>query len=126
MYFWACLIIYAEHPIVNLVEMTLEEILEGKKEVNYKGLLPIMKKLIAEDDSNEYEKEKVIEYLDFLRDRARGKYKTGAKLIRDFVMNHDDYKKDSVISPKVNYDLMRFLDKINSNDAHNIGIYRNY
>lgn len=31
-------------------------------------------------------------YLSFLTDRAKGEVPTGARFIRDFVVNHPDYK----------------------------------
>lgn len=45
-------------------------------------------------------------FLEFLLARARGEIKTGARFIRDFVLQHPDYKQDSIISDKISYDLM--------------------
>ena len=35
-----------------------------------------------------------------------GKLKTTARWMRDFVDNHPDYKHDSVVTEKINYDLL--------------------
>ena len=45
-------------------------------------------------------------FLSFLLERAKGEVKTGAKFIRDFVLNHPAYKHDSIINDKIAYDLM--------------------
>ena len=45
------------------------------------------------------------EYIELVRKKARGEAWTGAKWIREFVTNHPDYNRDSVISPKVARDL---------------------
>lgn len=48
----------------------------------------------------------------FIGDRASGKYITAASWIRNFVVNHPDYKKDSVVTHKINYDLVEACNKI--------------
>jgi len=45
-------------------------------------------------------------YLNFLSKRARGQIPTGARFIRDFVLNHPLYKHDSILSPEIAYDLV--------------------
>jgi len=55
-------------------------------------------------------------YLTFLLERAKGEIKTGARFIRDFVLNHKDYKNDSVVSNQISYDLMSSI--INMNSDH--------
>jgi len=45
------------------------------------------------------QKDETNKYLEFLRKRARGEIPTGARFIRDFVLNHPEYKKDSIITP---------------------------
>ena len=59
-----------------------------------------------------FDKGKVAEirnYLAFLSDRAKGEVPTGAKFIRDLVTSHTGYKKDSVVSNEVAYDLMAVI-----------------
>lgn len=40
-------------------------------------------------------------YLAFLLARAKGQVRTGAKLIRDLVLSHPQYKQDSVITHEI-------------------------
>jgi glutamate--cysteine ligase catalytic subunit len=53
-------------------------------------------------------------YLTFLLERSKGEVQTGAKFIRDFVLNHKDYKKDSVVCGSISFDLMSTIINMNS------------
>jgi len=44
--------------------------------------------------------------LDFLQKRARGEIPTGARYLRDLVLNHPEYKQDSIITPAIAFDIM--------------------
>jgi glutamate--cysteine ligase catalytic subunit len=52
------------------------------------------------------QKEQLKMFLNFLVARSKGLVPTGAKYIRDFVTSHPDYKQDSIVSKKINYDLL--------------------
>lgn len=43
---------------------------------------------------------------------------TMAKWMRDFVSRHPEYKQDSVISDKINYDLLRKCDHVAKGHEH--------
>eukprot|EP00826_Nyctotherus_ovalis_P001664 TRINITY_DN10285_c0_g1_i4.p1 TRINITY_DN10285_c0_g1~~TRINITY_DN10285_c0_g1_i4.p1 ORF type:complete len:667 (+),score=151.12 TRINITY_DN10285_c0_g1_i4:66-2066(+) len=104
----------AEKEVVR--EMKVEEILAGNKEIGYPGLLPLIEELLKEDAGSEEERAKVKGYMDFLLKRAQGKYKTGAKYIRDFVSKHPEYKQNSLINEQINYDLMCELESLTHAD----------
>jgi glutamate--cysteine ligase catalytic subunit len=53
-------------------------------------------------------------YLEFLRKRSRGLIPTGAKFIRDFVLQHPAYKKDSIVTQEIAYDLISMIEKLES------------
>lgn len=57
-------------------------------------------------------REKVNQYLDFIRKRATGEILTGAMWMREFVMNHPLYKHDSVVSEEIAYDMLDRLVKV--------------
>jgi glutamate--cysteine ligase catalytic subunit len=57
-------------------------------------------------------------YLEFLRRRSRGLIPTGAKFIRDFVTKHPAYKKDSIVSQEIAYDLISMIDKLESGSTN--------
>ena len=47
---------------------------------------------------------------------AAGELMTTARWMRTFVQSHPDYKKDSVVSEKICYDLMDLCDRIAKNE----------
>ena len=49
---------------------------------------------------------------------AAGQLKTVARWMREFVAAHPDYRKDSVINERVNYDLLMACDRISSGEEH--------
>jgi len=51
-------------------------------------------------------------YLNFISKRASGELVTAATFIRSFVSKHPDYKQDSVISTKINHDLVNLIAQI--------------
>jgi glutamate--cysteine ligase catalytic subunit len=58
------------------------------------------------------QQELVNKYLSLIAGRARGTTPSGARLIRDFVLNHPEYKQDSVVTPPISYDLMKMIDSL--------------
>ena len=47
-----------------------------------------------------------------------GEIPTPASFIRDFVRNHPEYKKDSLINMRICYDLMKKMADITKNDNY--------
>ncbi len=115
---------HTEKEIVE--EMSLVEILEGKAAINYKGIFPLIEELIAEQPGSLEEKNKIREYLQFLKGRASGQYKTGAKFIRDFVLNHPNYKQDSIVTHEIAYDLLKYIDYQNANNVDAREMYKTF
>lgn len=54
----------------------------------------------------------ILNYLKLIKKRASGELMTMAKWMREFVANHPEYKQDSFITDKINYDLMQKCDRI--------------
>lgn len=59
-------------------------------------------------------------YLDFLCKRARGLIPTDAKFIRDFVLQHPKYQRDSVVTNEIAYDLVCMIDSLESGDPNGL------
>jgi glutamate--cysteine ligase catalytic subunit len=55
---------------------------------------------------------KLSTYLSLISKRASGEIMTGAAYFRQFVMNHPDYKHDSVVSSSITYDIVKRADQI--------------
>lgn len=47
--------------------------------------------------------------------RAKGEVKTGARLIREFVLKHPAYKQDSIVSSEIAFDLVKSIMEYSSN-----------
>ena len=103
---------------LQIEELTVEQILEGDANINYKGIIPLMEEFMefkgyAEDDVN-----KLREHLKIIRGRASRQYKTPARFTRDFVLAHTDYKHDSVVSEQIARDLLLTLIDIDQGDDY--------
>ena len=93
-----------EKDLESIKELTVDEILNGNEEYGYVGLLKIMKFFVI-NRYKEHQHELLLGHLDFLSDRAKGKLLTGAQYVRKLVLNHPKYKKDSVVSQEIAYDV---------------------
>ena len=97
----------------NIKELTIDEIFNGSKEYNYPGLMHYLKLISVKIFNAEKYCEK---YLSFLSKRASGELWTDAKYIRNFVLNHPKYNKDSIINEEMNYDLIEHILKIQNKE----------
>jgi glutamate--cysteine ligase catalytic subunit len=80
--------------------------LEGKAASNYPGLMFLFDRFMTDHEFPKEKAAEIREFLNFQVRRARGEVQTGATFIRNIVRSHPEYKKDSVVSPKIAYDLM--------------------
>ncbi len=108
----------------SVAEMSISEILGGSPARSYPGLIPLINDLMSRERWGGAEKSKMQEYLEFFAGRATGRYKTGAQLIRDFITSHKEYKKDSVVTAGINYDLLRYLMKLNEGGLDSRPVYK--
>ena len=49
--------------------------------------------------------------------RVSGKLKTNARFMRDYVRSHPEYNQDSIITERIQYDLLKEIKNINENPA---------
>ncbi|GAW80252.1 gamma-glutamylcysteine synthetase [Plasmodium gonderi] len=54
-------------------------------------------------------KNKIDEYIEFVKLRCSGKICTGAAYLRNFILNHPAYEKNSYINSKINYDICKLI-----------------
>ena len=85
-------------------EMDINEIINGSD--LFKGLLFYIREYLKTTSMTEETKLKIESYLNVFQLRASGVLKTPASWIRNFVMNHESYKQDSIVNGEINYDLM--------------------
>ncbi|XP_053600985.1 glutamate--cysteine ligase catalytic subunit [Plodia interpunctella] len=87
-------------------EMTIDEIVNGKEGV-FPGLIPLIESYLSGMDVDADTHCSVQQYLKLIQRRAANDISTMATWIRDFVTNHPQYQQDSVVSEKINYDLLK-------------------
>ena len=94
----------------KIILLTINEILNGAKEYNYPGLIPVIKKEINNNVNYDEEKKKeLFKFADYMEKKANGEIWTDAKYIRKFINEHPKYNKDSIITEEINYDLINHL-----------------
>ena len=98
-------------------ELTVEEIFCGKTHI-FPGLIPLVQSYLDLIKCDLETRAVVENYISLISGRARGKLQTCAAWTRDFVREHADYKKDSVVSPSIARDLLSAYDDI----AHNLSV----
>jgi len=79
-------------------EFTIAEILLGK-EGEFEGLVPRLERYIKESHAGEWEtyESKLRPLIQIVVDKATGKFPTVANYIRNYVLNHPNYKQDSIV-----------------------------
>lgn len=95
--------------------MTVDQIINGKKG-EFPGLIPLINSYLSSMDVDADTHCTIQQYLKLIQKRASGELMTTAGWIRKFVSEHPDYKHDSVINDSVNYDLLRTLSKIQTDE----------
>ncbi|XP_046813334.1 glutamate--cysteine ligase catalytic subunit isoform X1 [Vespa crabro] len=97
-------------------EFTINEIINGKNGV-FPGLIPLVNSYLANMDVDADTHCTVQRYMKLIQRRASGELLTTAAWLRKEVISHPEYKHDSVITQRINYDLMKKIDSIVSNEV---------
>uniref|UniRef100_U5EZ27 Glutamate--cysteine ligase n=1 Tax=Corethrella appendiculata TaxID=1370023 RepID=U5EZ27_9DIPT len=85
--------------------MTIDQIINGKG--TFPGLVPLIHSYLGSMDVDADTHCTIQQYLKLIQRRASGELLTTASWIRQEIINHPDYNHDSVISEKINYDLLK-------------------
>lgn len=64
--------------------------------------------------TNEYCNNQLVIFIIFTTYFFKGEYLTTAQWMRGFVMNHADYKQDSVVTESIAYDLVKLCHEISN------------
>lgn len=97
-------------------QMSLAEIVNGQDE-GFPGLIPLVESYLNSVNVDVETRCELARYLDLIRKRADGTLWTGAKWIREFVRTHPEYKRDSAVSEKITYDLIKKVDEISAKEG---------
>jgi len=98
----------------SCAQLTVNEIINGSAESSFPGLIPLLNFYL---DSMEVDAETrctISHYLSMIANRARGNIPTPARIIRDFITSHEEYKRDSVVNDAITYDLLQELAALQS------------
>ena len=99
-------------------ELYIWQILNGDESIGFdQGLLRLCDQFMALKQWPQDKADQIRMYLRFLADRATGKVPTGAHFIRNFVMGHPDYKRDSKLTQQMNFDLMKMMATLNDTNG---------
>ncbi|KAJ9594296.1 hypothetical protein L9F63_014301, partial [Diploptera punctata] len=98
------------------ITMTVDEIINGKAD-EFPGLIPLINSYLSGMDVDADTHCTIQQYLKLIQRRASGDLQTTARWLRQFVHNHPDYRHDSVISEKINYDLLKQIHRIQAGEV---------
>uniref|UniRef100_A0A7S3GJD9 Glutamate--cysteine ligase n=1 Tax=Palpitomonas bilix TaxID=652834 RepID=A0A7S3GJD9_9EUKA len=90
-------------------EYSIDQILHGDNDGGVEGIIPLMKKYLDAIHCEESTRHSLERYIDFIGARATGAVLTPAAYMREYVMQHPKYERDSVVSEEINYDLCKHL-----------------
>lgn len=86
----------------------------------FPGLLPLVETYLNSVNIEVETRCELARYLDLIRRRAAGRSPTAASWIRHFITSHPDYRRDSVVSERVCWDLVRAVERVSSGqEEHN-------
>lgn len=97
--------------------MTINEIINGAPGKGFPGLLGLVNSYLNTLNIDIETRCEISKYLELIKKRANGTLMTAASWMRQFVQSHPDYKQDSVVSEKINYDLVKMIEKINKGEV---------
>nr|AAI54236.1 Gclc protein [Danio rerio] len=95
----------------EFILMSIDTIINGKEGV-FHGLIPMLNSYLENMEVDVDTRCTILNYLKLIKKRASGDLMTMAKWMREFVAKHPQYKQDSVITDKINYDLLHKCDRI--------------
>ena len=97
--------------------MTIDEIINGKLDGSFPGLMPLVESYLDSVNVDVETRCELAQYLALIKGRANGSLWTAAKWIRHYVRGHTDYKKDSVVTDGMVYDLVKAVERITVNEG---------
>ncbi|XP_076326354.1 glutamate--cysteine ligase catalytic subunit-like isoform X2 [Tachypleus tridentatus] len=95
----------------SYAKMTMNEIINGKDNL-FPGLIPLIRRFLRRAAVEVDTLRTLQKYLELLQHRASGKLLTTAQWIREYILDHPDYRQDSVVTERINYDLLCTADRI--------------
>lgn len=99
-------------------QLSICEIINGTGTPDgFPGLIPLVESYLNSVNVNVETRCELASYLDLIRRRANGTLWTGARWIRNFVRGHVEYRGDSVVSERIQYDLIKAVEEITAKEG---------
>lgn len=92
-------------------EFTVNEIINGK-DGGFVGLIPLINSYLNSMNVDADTHCTIQRYLKLICKRASGELMTTAAWLRKQVTTHRDYKQDSIVTEKINYDILKSVNDI--------------
>jgi glutamate--cysteine ligase catalytic subunit len=117
-----CETFYFKNDESKILQMSINEIINGSEEKKFRGLLNYISDYLDEIKDtcicDAFALCKINQYLLLVKSRANGDLMTLASFIRKLVSQHPDYKCDSVVNEQINYDLIWHLLQISNGNKN--------
>jgi glutamate--cysteine ligase catalytic subunit len=112
-----CAFTDAEPKAADFARMSLNDIFNGC--ARFEGFVPLVRRFLREEfPGGEGSSNPRIEaYIELVSRRASGKLKTTATFLREFVMRHPTYKKDSRLTKEIAHDVVELAEKLARGDT---------
>jgi len=103
-----------DDPNQRCEQMSIDQIINGSAE--FPGLIPLLNFYLSSMEIDADTRCTLCNAMNLVSKRAKGIMPTPAKLIRDFIVSHPEYKQDSVVSEPINYDLFQLLMRLQNGE----------
>ncbi|XP_013104793.2 glutamate--cysteine ligase [Stomoxys calcitrans] len=102
---------HSDHEEEEFELMSIGEIFNGKAD-GFPGLVPLIRSYLQSMEVDTDTHCTIEQYLRFIERRSSGELVTTATWMREQVLKHPDYKKDSIVTNGINYDLLKKIEAI--------------
>jgi glutamate--cysteine ligase catalytic subunit len=96
--------------------LSINEIMNGKEDKSFPGLIPLCHAYLDKINMDVATRQVLNNYLKLISFRASGRLLTAASWIRQFVLQHPEYKHDSVVNDTIAYDLLKAISQISQGE----------
>lgn len=97
----------------EVVQLSIDEIFNGAPAVGFEGLVAVVRQFCAEEG---IVSSRIDAFIDLISLRAAGKLPTVAQFMREFVLNHPDYKQDSRLTQRISDDIVDLCHSLGRGD----------
>ncbi|KAI9710729.1 MAG: Zn finger-containing GTPase- Activating Protein for ARF [Bogoriella megaspora] len=105
-------LINGQSPSSPALSSTTNGVISPTNDVPFPGLIPLVESYLDSVNIDIETRCELAKFLSLISKRASGEFWTAAKWLRHFVRSHEEYKKDSAVSEKITYDIVKAAERI--------------